>query len=135
MTTSYRNAHARERVAFDVLRYLDLIVIAVGVLVALALGAPALGLLIGIGGWFLQRGLQALDRRATARVSDSLRRAGTRLAEAFGRIWLLAGAIVAAALLGGHDDGLAATLTIFAAYTVAFVLRLTSGRPAPREIR
>lgn len=129
MTILYQNAHARG-LTFDAFRYLDLIVLAIGVILALALGAPAVGSLVGGGGWALQRTLQAVDRRATARVSDSLQRAGARLAEAFGRIWLLAGAIVVAAVVGGRSDGLAAALVIFCAYTVAFVVRLISGRPA-----
>ncbi len=118
----------------DALAYADVIVVVVGAIVALLLGAPALGCVIGALGWILQRAVQIVDRRLTARVDDSLRRAGYRSAEAFGRIWLLAGAIIAAAVIGGRRDGLAAAITIFAGYSVAFVIRVMSGPPPERSL-
>jgi hypothetical protein len=54
---------------------------------------------------------------------------GVSLFERFGRIWLLAGAIVVAGLAGGRQGGLAAALIIFCAYTVRFVIGLVSGPP------
>ena len=69
----------------------------IGAIAALILGAPAFGVIVGAAGWILQRSLQVIDRRLTARIEDSLRRAGVRSVEAFGRIWLLAGAIIVAA--------------------------------------
>jgi hypothetical protein len=108
--------------------YLDLVVLALAVPVALALGAPALGLLLGVGVWFVQRALAHVDRRWIARAREPGSRLGLDVAESFGRIWLLAGAIVLAGVLGGRADGLAAAVTIFAAYSVAFATRLASGR-------
>jgi hypothetical protein len=134
MTTLYQNAHSPERVAIHARRYLDLAVVVIAAIPALALGAPALGYLIGAAAWFLQRALQAFDLRQTAKIDESIRRAGIRTFEAFGRIWLLAGAIVLAAVLGGHKDGLAAALLICVAYSVAFVTRLMSGPPAERKL-
>ncbi len=78
--------------------------------------------------------MQLIDRRLTARIEDSLRRAGVRSAEGFGRIWLLAGAIIVAAVAGGRKDGLAAAIIICAAYSVAFVIRLMSGPPPERNL-
>ena len=96
--------------------------------VALALGAPALGYLIAAGAWVLQRVLAQLDRRWIAgRGADA--RFGLNLVEAFGRIWLLAGAIVLAAVVGGRGDGLTAALVIFCAYSIAFAMRVVEGRP------
>jgi hypothetical protein len=113
------------------MRYLDVAVVLVAAIPALALGVPALGFVLGGGAWVAQRVLQVTDRRLVrARVSDSLRRAGVSLAEAFGRIWLLAGAIVVAGVAGGRADGLTAAVTIFAAYSIAFTIRLMSGPPA-----
>ena len=134
MTTLYQNALSSERVAISTLKYIDIAVVVIGAIVALALGAPALGVSVGAAGWILQRALQILDRRATAKVEDSLRRAGANLFEAFGRIWLLAGAIVVAAAVGDRKDGLAAAVVIFAAYSVAFVVRLMSGPPPERKL-
>jgi hypothetical protein len=129
-TTTYQPAHAAQMP--PILRYLDVVILALGVVIALALGAPALGCLVGAGGWLLQRVVQTVDRRATAKIDDSLRRAGVSSFEAFGRIWLLAGAIVIAAVAGGRKDGLAAAIVVFATYSVAFAMRLMSGPPPAR---
>jgi hypothetical protein len=133
MTTLYQNAHSSERVSGTVLQYLDIAIVLIGAIVALILGAPALGVVVGAAGWLVQRALQIVDRRATAKVGDSLRRAGLRWAEAFGRIWLLAGAIIVAALVGNRHDGLAAAILILVAYSVAFGLRIVNGAPPESE--
>jgi hypothetical protein len=112
-----------------VLRYLDLLLVVVAAPIALALGAPALGCAIGAGAWIVQRILAQADRRWIHNATEPRTQLGLNLFEAFGRIWLLAGAIVAAALIGGRVDGLAAAVTIFAAYTVAFAIRVLSGPP------
>ncbi len=110
---------------------LDLILLVPAVAVALALGAPALGVLIGAVAWIAQRVLAAYDVRWITGTREPVRRLGKTLFEAFGRIWLLAGAIVVAGVAGGHPDGLWAALTIFFAYTVAFAVRVLSGPPQP----
>ena len=120
--------------AASVLAYLDVVLVVLAAPVAIALGAPPLGYLIAAGAWVLQRVLQQFDRRLIAgRGADA--RFGLNLVDGFGRIWLLAGAIVLAAVIGGRRDGLAAALVIFFAYSVAFAMRLLSGRPqgAPRS--
>ncbi len=135
MTTLYQNAHSSERVAINTLKYIDVLIVAVAAIPALLLGAPAFGYVVGAAAWILQRSLQAFDLRQTAKIEESLRRAGIRTFEAFGRIWLLAGAIVLAAVAGARKDGLTAALVICAAYSVAFVIRLVSGPPpAEREL-
>ena len=40
-----------------------------------------------------------------------------RLFESFGRIWLLAGAIIIAGVAGGRKDGLTAAIVIVGAYS------------------
>jgi hypothetical protein len=134
MTTLYQNAHSPERVTVNAFKFLDVPFVVIGAIIALILGAPALGVIVGAAGWLLQRSLQVIDRRVTSRIEDSLRRAGIRSAEAFGRIWLLAGAIIVADVAGGRKDGLAAAITIFAAYSVAFGLRIINGPPSEREL-
>jgi len=129
MTTLYQNAHSPERVAINTRKYLDLVIVAVATIPALALGAPVFGYLVGALAWFAQRGLQVFDLRQTAKIDESIRRAGIRTFEAFGRIWLMAGAIVLADVAGGRKDGLTAALVICVAYSVAFVIRLMSGPP------
>jgi hypothetical protein len=111
-----------------IFRYLDLLLVVVVAPWALALGAPVYGYAIGAGAWALQRVLQQFDRRwIAAREGDA--RFGLNLVDGFGRIWLLAGAIVLAAVIGGRSDGLTAALVIFCAYSIAFAMRMVEGRP------
>lgn len=117
------------------LRYPDIVVVLLGALVAIPLGAPAFGYAMGGGGWILTRLLQANRELWVARLSESntIRRAAVNTFEAFGRIWLLAIAIVLAAVLGHRADGLTAAIVVFVAYSIVFVIRLVSG--PPRETR
>jgi hypothetical protein len=116
------------RRASAILRYLDVVLVVLAVPVALALGAPAVGVLVSAAAWVIQRVLaHAGQRWIDGRGADA--RFGLNLVDGFGRIWLLAGAIVIAAVIGGRRDGLAAALLIFCAYSVAFAMRLVSGRP------
>jgi hypothetical protein len=118
-----------------VLRYLDVVLVLVGAAVALALGAPALGCAIGAGAWVAQRILAHFDRRWISNATEPRTQLGLNLFEAFGRIWLLAGAIVLAGVAGGRKDGLTAALVIFGAYSVAFAIRVLSGKPSPPTAR
>jgi len=114
----------------DVWRYLDVVLVVLVVGPAIALGAPALGVIVGAAAWIAQRVLQLADGRIIRRARERRELAlGVNLVEAFGRIWLLAGAIIVAGVVGGRADGLAAALMIFAAYSVAFALRIVQGRP------
>ena len=113
--------------------YLDVALLAVGVPLALALGAPVFGVLVGAGGWLLQRVLAIVDRRIIDKAAEPGSRLGLNFVEAFARIWLLAGAIIIAGVVGRHADGLAAAVLIFAAYSLALAVRVASGRPGGDE--
>lgn len=114
--------------AASALAYLDVVLVVIAAPVAITLGASPLGYLIAAGAWVLQRVLQQLDRRWIAgRGPDA--RFGLNLVDGFGRIWLLAGAIVLAAVIGGRRDGLTAALVIFCVYSIAFAMRVVEGRP------
>lgn len=110
-------------------RYIDVVVVAIGAAVAIPLGAPVLGYAIGAGTWLLQRLVQELDKRWIAKAATPVRHLGYTLFEAFARIWLLAGGLIVAIVVGTRADALTAGLVIFGAYTVAFVIRVTSGPP------
>ncbi|MGD0196699.1 MAG: hypothetical protein ABSC56_02150 [Solirubrobacteraceae bacterium] len=116
-------------------RYIDLVLLALGAAVAIPLGAPALGYAIGAGTWLLQRIVQEADKRWIANVTKPVARLGYTLFEAFGRIWLLAAGIIVAIAVGTRADALTAALIIFCAYTVMFVVRLASGPPAGQSAR
>jgi hypothetical protein len=109
-------------------RYLDVVFVIIAAPVALALGAPVFGVLVGAGAWLLGRAVALLDRRLIVKAAEPGSRIGLNFIDAFARIWLLAGGIILAGVLGGRRDGLAAALLIFAAYSVAFAVRLARGR-------
>jgi hypothetical protein len=116
-------------------RYLDVGLVVVAVPVALALGLPAFGLIVGAVAWVAQRALAQLDRRLISASTQPKTQLGLNLFEAFGRIWLLVGAIVLAGVAGGRADGLTAAVVIFGAYSVAFMIRLLSGAPNRQAAR
>ena len=134
MTTLYQNAHSPERVTVNAFKFLDIPLVVIGAIIALALGAPVLGVIVGAAGWTVQRILQVADRRFTRKLRDPVKQVGINVTESFGRIWLLAGAIVISGVAGGRRDGLAAAVLIFAAYSVAFAIRIASGPPPEREL-
>jgi hypothetical protein len=113
------------------LQYLDVMLVLIAMAPAVALGAPVLGYAIGAGGWILQRVIGEVDRRWTRKAATPVKQLGVTLFEGFARIWLLAGFILIAALVGGRRDGLTTSLVIFGAYSVAFAIRVISG-PPPR---
>lgn len=115
-----------------VLRYLDVLAVVVLTAPAIVLGAPVLGYVIGAVTWIVQRILAGTDRRWIKQAREPRAQLGLNLFEAFGRIWLLAGAIVAAGVIGGRADGLTAALVIFGAYSIAFGIRVLSGPPDRR---
>ncbi|MGH2929952.1 MAG: hypothetical protein ACRDL8_17250 [Solirubrobacteraceae bacterium] len=111
-------------------RYIDVVIVLVAAAPAIALGAPWLGYVIGAAGWITQRTIQVLDRRLARRVHPD-KRLRVLLFEPFGRIWLLAGAIVVAGVVGGRADGLTAAVVVFVAYSIGFAIRIASGPPEP----
>jgi hypothetical protein len=119
-----------EKIAKTAVRYLDVALVVLVAIPVLVYGAPALGFLIGAGVWLAQRVLAHADRRWIKRAREPRTQLGLNLFEAFGRIWLLAGAIVVAGVVGGRADGLTAGLTICGAYTVAFAIRVLTGPPS-----
>jgi hypothetical protein len=123
------------RLATLILRHLDIVFLAIATAPALALGAPAFGYAVGAGAWVLQRVLARADRRWIGNAAEPRTQLGLNLAEAFGRIWLLAGAIVLAGVVGGRADGLTSALVIFAAYSVAFAVRVITGPPQRKSVR
>ena len=121
-----RSAHAgRTHLLFA---NFELILLVPGVALALALGAPAFGVLVGAGAWLLQWVVAVVDRRAIVRAAEPGSRLGLNFIDAFARIWLLVGGIVVAGATGTRHDGLAAALVILACYSVAFAVRIARGR-------
>ncbi|HXW79081.1 MAG TPA: hypothetical protein VEJ84_06255 [Acidimicrobiales bacterium] len=128
------NTKDPNRIGQPLLRYLDVVLVVLATGPALALGAPVLGYVVAAGGWILQRALAETDRRWIQRLPEPRQQLGISLFEAFGRIWLLAGVIIVAAVIGGRADGLTAALVIFGAYSVAFAIRVITGPPGRRAV-
>lgn len=102
------------------LRYLDIVLVVLVAIPALALGAPALGYAVGAGAWIVQRLVAvALDKRL-ATMRDQRRRLGIGLASSMGRVWMLAVAIMVVGVTATRADGLTAALVIFAAFSFTF---------------
>jgi hypothetical protein len=120
---------ASGELSMKVPRYLDVVLVLVAAVPALALGAPVAGYAIGAAGWILQRIVAETDRRLISRVTEPRKQLGYNLAEAFGRIWLMAGAIIVGGVIA-RQDGLTAALVILGAYSIALLMRVVSGPPA-----
>jgi hypothetical protein len=115
--------------------FLDVALVLLAMAPALAFGAPVLGYAVAAGGWILQRVVAETDRRWIRKVAEPRKQLGVSLFEAFGRIWLLAGVIIIAAVAGGRADGLTAALVIFGAYSVAFAVKVITGPPPRRAVQ
>jgi len=126
------DAKAPTRVRQPLWSYVDVPLVVIATVVAIALGAPVIGCALGATAWVLQRGIAEVDRHWVRKVTEPLKQLGANLIEGFARIWLLAGVIVIAAVVGGHRDGLAASLVIFGAYSVAFAIKVVGGPPRRR---
>lgn len=117
------------------LRYIDLVLLWLSVPLALALGAPRMGLLLAAVVWTVQR-LVALevDRRAVKRenVRDAI---AMNMVTMFARLWLVCATVVLAGVGGEREDGVAAAALLLVAFTISLVATLLAralSRTAPR---
>lgn len=117
------------------LRYIDLVLLWLTVPLALALGAPQLGVLLAAVAWTVQR-LVALEVDRRARERESVREAiGLNMATMFARMWLIGTTVVVAGVGGRREDGVAAAAVLLVAFTISFVSTLLNrslSRAAPR---
>jgi uncharacterized membrane protein len=110
--------HDRGSVA---LLYLDVVLVVLAALVALALGAPAVGVVAGAAAWIVLRLAQIAMDKQLRNVSELRRRLGLGVAFSMLRVWLLAGVIIVCGLAVSRQDGLTAALVIFGAFSVNFL--------------
>lgn len=103
-----------------VLTYLDIVLVLVVAVPALALGAPELGYVVGAAAWIVQRIASVeIDRRLEA-VTELRRRLGLGVVSSMVRVWLLAVTIMVVGVAGSREDGLTAALVIFGAFSIHF---------------
>jgi hypothetical protein len=106
------------------LRYIDLVLLWLTVPLALALGAPVLGVLVAAVVWTIQRFVAlAVDRKARER--DNVREAlGMNMATMLGRMWLIGATIVAVGIGGERRDGAAAAIVLLVVFTISLAATL-----------
>lgn len=118
-----------------ILRYIDLVLLWLSVPLALALGAPAFGVLLAAVVWTVQR-LASLEVDRRARLRESAREAiGLNMATMIMRMWLVAAAVLVAGIAGEREDGVAAAVVLLLTFTISFaatLLNRTLTRTAPR---
>lgn len=102
-------------------RLVDVVLVVMGAPIALLLGAPVLGVLVGATVWVVQRLLELWLARVAATREDIRAAIGYNLAGVFGRAWLVGLTILAVGTLGEREDGLAAAVLVLVAFTVYFV--------------
>jgi len=105
-----------------VLRYGDLVLLALALPAFLIAGWPMLGYVVAAGAWLAQRGIQFLaSRRMRKSIASGDRRAvmGIMGATTLGRVWLIAIAVLIVGLVE-REAGLAAALLSAALFTLYF---------------
>lgn len=116
------------------LRYVDLVLLWLTVPLALALGAPALGVVLAAVVWTVQR-IAALKVDERARGRDARQALGLNMVTMIVRMWLVAATVVVAGVAGSREDGVAAALVLLIVFTVSFAATLLNRsltRPGPR---
>jgi len=103
-------------------KYLDLLLLAAGLVVFVLAGFPLLGYAVAAGAWLAQRGVQMLaTRRATKELHAGNRQKamGIVAATTLGRVWLMATAVLLVGL-ADREAGLAAAIVVLVLFTVSF---------------
>ena len=106
------------------IRYLDLVVLAVGLPIFVVAGLPLLGYAVAAGVWLIQRGIQHFASAKADAADDPRTSVGVLAGSMIGRGWLTAGSILAVGLLGAREDGLAAAVLAISLFTLYFATQL-----------
>ncbi len=104
-------------------RYLDLVVLALALPLFLAAGFPMLGYATAAGAWLIQRGAQALMARRAMAATDVRGKLGWTASSMLARGWFVA-LVVLLVGLRANDAGLAAAVLVVVLFTVYFALEL-----------
>jgi diacylglycerol kinase len=120
----------------NLLRYLDLALLAVALPVFIAADFPMAGYLAIVGVWILIYGVELISNRAIeGAVAKRDRRAamGWLGATGLARAWIVALGVLIIGLAAGKDAGLAAAVLAAILFTVHFGARLLLRLTEPRE--
>jgi hypothetical protein len=105
-----------------VLRYLDVVLVALAAPIMILIGVPAAGYGIGAAAWIALRALGVAVERYADSVPEFNRTIGIRLGYMLGRIFLLAIAVILVRKSDGQDAGLACLAVIVFAFTIQLVI-------------
>ncbi len=106
--------------SYVALEYIDVILVLIVAVPAIALGAPVLGYTVGAAAWIIGRIISSRVEKRIVAVADMRRRLGFGVASSMLRVWLLAATIMIVGVAGSRADGLTAALVIFGAFSVHF---------------
>ena len=117
-------------------KYVDPLLLALGLVVFLLADLPMLGYAVAAAVWIAQRAIQVLaTKRAQAELLAGNRQKamGIVAASTLGRVWLMATVVLVLGLTAEKQDGLAAAVMILAFFTVSLLAQglthLFSGEP------
>lgn len=106
------------------LRYVDLVLLAVALPVFVLAGLPLIGYAAAAAAWIVQRVLQSqIDRRARE-TDDPRKLAGLLAGSMLARGWLVALAVFGVGMAAERQDGLAAAVLCISLFTVYFSARI-----------
>lgn len=115
------SAAPRHKSEGGLVRYADLVLLALALPLFALADWPMLGYVVAAGAWLVQRLIMfAAERRVTAALARGERRSamGLTAASGLGRVWLLTLAALLVGLLAEDRDGLAAALLLVVLFTV-----------------
>jgi hypothetical protein len=122
-------------VAAVVLRYSDLVLLALALPAFIVAGWPMLGYVVAAAAWLVQRGVQVIaSRRVKSSMASGDRRTAMGIlgATTLGRVWLIALAVLIVGLTD-RDAGLAAALLSAALFTLYFGIQVLDRLLHPEE--
>ena len=107
-----------------VIRYLDLVLLALALPLFVLADLPLLGYAAAAAAWIAQRAINAFATSRAKRSEDPREVVGLLAGSMIGRGWLVAGAIFAVGLAGAREDGLAAAVLSIALFTIFFATQM-----------
>ena len=139
MTTHALQTHdnaAEAGIGLTLLRYLDLLVLALALLLFVLTDLPLLGYAAAAAAWLVQRAINAFATRRAQASDDPRTVVGLLAGSMIGRGWLVAGSIFAVGVAGAREDGLAAAILSIALFTIYFSAQMVVrpfDTPLPRS--
>ncbi len=108
----------------SVVRYFDLVVLALAFPVFVLAGLPLAGYAAAAVVWVVQRAIQVVLQRRAEAAEDPRTVVGIASASMIGRGWLVALSVFGIGVTAGHDAGLAAAVLVIVLFTVYFTVSM-----------